>query len=420
MKNKPRLLLVGDYSAGTGFNRVVDHVKIAAARNFEIHQVGINYREKTFIDDQGITIYPYKPQPKDPHGAKKIGKLLQLLQPAIFLIVYDAIFMRFLLEALRYKRNPCKTVVYFALDGLILKQRKIISTLKSVDLCVLYSNFGHDHIQQLLKESPSLMPKYFPMKVIHHGVETSLFYPLNKIAQDPKDRAEFKQKIFPQLEKPEESFIILNGNRPVPRKRLDITLRAFALFAKNKPAGVKLHMHTSFIGGLPQIHLNTLIQELGIEDRILYRGIDPDAPKVDNETLNLIYNACDVGVNTCMGEGWGLVSCEHGATGAPQILPRHTAFPDIWGEVAQWVEPSGTTRVRFSPHLMHQIEIEDVAQAMEILYSDKKLYAQRAVASYERMQELQFNWSHIQDQWQATLLQTLEKPLIPQKTFINP
>jgi len=34
----------------------------------------------------------------------------------------------------------------------------------------------------------------------------------------------------------------------------------------------------------------------------------------DNE-LNIVYNACDIGINTSVREGWGLVSFEHGGYG---------------------------------------------------------------------------------------------------------
>ena len=63
----------------------------------------------------------------------------------------------------------------------------------------------------------------------------------------------------------------------------------------------------------------------GLEERLhlnpLAGGI------VDDRELNLLYNACDVGITTSMGEGWGLVSFEHGAAGAAQIVPDHSAAP---------------------------------------------------------------------------------------------
>lgn len=58
-----------------------------------------------------------------------------------------------------------------------------------------------------------------------------------------------------------------------------------------------------------------LARALGIEDRLLLTTTAPERPHVSDEHLGLIYQACDVGVNTSAGEGWGLVAFEHGATG---------------------------------------------------------------------------------------------------------
>jgi glycosyltransferase involved in cell wall biosynthesis len=57
-----------------------------------------------------------------------------------------------------------------------------------------------------------------------------------------------------------------------------------------------------------------------------------DAPPDD--MLNLIYNSCDVGINTADGEGWGLIPFEHASCRKPQIVPNHTACADIWEEAA--------------------------------------------------------------------------------------
>ena len=39
--------------------------------------------------------------------------------------------------------------------------------------------------------------------------------------------------------------------------------------------------------------------------RIIMTTDTPQPPSVDVGLLNIIYNACDVGVNTCKGEGHG-------------------------------------------------------------------------------------------------------------------
>ena len=57
-------------------------------------------------------------------------------------------------------------------------------------------------------------------------------------------------------------------------------------------------------------------------NRIIMSAQTKQPPSVPVEMLNMIYNAADVGVNTCKGEGHGLVNHEHAACGVPQIVPN--------------------------------------------------------------------------------------------------
>ena len=77
----------------------------------------------------------------------------------------------------------------------------------------------------------------------------------------------------------------------------------------------------------------------GIEDRLILTAVEPYLPAVGDEVLNWIFNACDVGINTSVGEGWGLVNLEHAATGAAQVVPRHSACEELWTGSALLLEP---------------------------------------------------------------------------------
>ncbi|MCK4822759.1 glycosyltransferase, partial [bacterium] len=137
---------------------------------------------------------------------------------------------------------------------------------------------------------------------------------------------------FPLEQKPEflNSFIILNANRNQPRKRIDITMRAFRDFARDKPQNVKLYLHMGTRDmGWDIVRLAT---RYGIDDRLALSSMAPNLASVPDERLNEIYNACDIGLNTSLGEGWGLTSWEHAATGKPQIVPDSSALPEVWGK----------------------------------------------------------------------------------------
>ncbi|MEL6942579.1 MAG: glycosyltransferase family 4 protein [Bacteroidota bacterium] len=401
-EKQKRILLVGDYMDGTGFNRVVNHFKKAVTPHFEVHHVGINYRGESFLDEDGVMIYPQMTKNGGHLGYKNIGRLIEKIEPDIFFVIFDLIFIRFILEALRYRKKPLIVGAYVALDGLITKHRKMLSPLKALDFCVLYTNFAYNHIQEILLKSPSTLRKKVDFRIIPHGVETDIFYPLNSKLNTQK--VDVRRKVFPELQDVENAFIVFNGNRPVPRKRLDITLKAFALFVKDKPSNVKLYLHNTFLGGLPANDIQDLINQLNIKDRILKGPLKKGQGIVDNETLNLIYNACDVGMNTCMGEGWGLVNCEHGATAKPQILPKHTAFPEIWEQAVSWVDYKTTTPVNYSPHHMYLIDPVEVASSLERLYKDDKYYAEQSTAAYQQMTNDRFSWKNIEKKWEKLFL----------------
>ena len=123
--------------------------------------------------------------------------------------------------------------------------------------------------------------------------------------------------------------MVLNASRPDRRKRVDLTVKGFAQFAADKPANVRLCLHHAIMDEASERELRSVIQQCGIAERVSLNPLGNGVAADDD--LNLLYNACDVGINTSMGEGWGLVTIEHGAAGAPQIVPDHTACAELWG-----------------------------------------------------------------------------------------
>jgi glycosyltransferase involved in cell wall biosynthesis len=396
---KQKILLIGDYREGTGFHRVVAHIKNAIKDDFEIHHVGILYRGEVFQEEEGITLYPETDGKGGQMGHKYIARLIDEIQPDVFFIVYDIIFVRFLLESLRHKTRGMLRGAYLALDGEIIKRRKMISPLKELDFCVWYSDFAHNHVQDILKEQRSLLSRPIDFSIIPHGIESSYF---NPISEDPVEKRVLARKeMFPDLKHPESTFIVLNANTPAPRKRIDLTLKTFAEFAKGKSSDdVKLHLHQSFNRGNFDRTTHQLIQELNLEPYLLKCALSTENAILTNEQLNLLYNACDVGINTCMGEGWGLVNFEHAATKAPQILPAHSCFPEIWKDSALWITSMERKEVNFTPHFMYTIDPKDAANQLEKLYKDSNLQNEYGQKGYDIVTQSKYDWQHIEAQWQ--------------------
>jgi D-inositol-3-phosphate glycosyltransferase len=111
--------------------------------------------------------------------------------------------------------------------------------------------------------------------------------------------------------------------------------------------------------------------------------------------LNLLYNACDVGINTSMGEGWGLVSFEHGAAGAAQIVPDHSACAEVWNGRAEMIPPARRYRPEFSVFEMGEVSAEGVAQALNNLYGNPQRRQQLAQAAYQAALNPEYSWDAV-------------------------
>ena len=273
----------------------------------------------------------------------------------------------------------------------------VAENLRPYDHLVAFNQFGASTMAQALKEAALRNDHVFPrnFEIIPHGVERSNFYPLD--GRRGEDRSLAKKQLFPDTEDFQNSFVVFNGNRNQSRKRIDVTMKGFALFAKDKPSSVKLYLHmgTRDLGW----DIVELAKRLGIDDRLLLTSRSETLAWESKEMLNTIFNACDVGINTSNGEGWGLVSFEHAATGACQIVPGHTGCGELWNGVADLLKPSWTS---VNTSLMtddQNISHETVAVALEKLYSDPIYRASMAKKAFDFVNQDRFCWKRIGQHW---------------------
>src|SRR4030095_984294 len=152
------------------------------------------------------------------------------------------------------------------------------------------------------------------------------------------------------------------------RKRVDLTVRGFARFAAGKSANVRLCLHHAIMDEASDRQLRSWIHDCGLTDRVT---LNPFGNRiVSDDELNLLYNACDVGINTAMGEGWGLVSCEHGAAGAAQIVPDHSACGELWRDKGELIPLERSYRPEFSVLEMGEGSGDGVRHSLENLYNN--------------------------------------------------
>ena len=392
------VLFVGDAVAATGFARVMHSLCEALQSDYEIHQIAINYHGDPH--DCAWRIYPAK-LGGDVFGVNRLLPLVESVRPALIFLLNDIWILADYMTQLRTLPALPKVVMYCPVDAGPIEP-SAIERLEGVERFVVYTEFAKREIEAALAGLRQRRPDFaFPIiEVIAHGVDSVLFHPL--YAEDvgeftSEGRRRAIQSIFGDDPEMQDAFIVLNANRNQPRKRIDLTIKGFAQFAAGKPADVKLHLHMGVEdAGWNVVHL---ARRYGIDERIILTTNGDNLPSVPIEQLNTIYNAASVGINTSIGEGWGLVSFEHAATGAAQIVPRHSACEELWQGAALMVEPVMSLTTEGMLTEGHYVSSEGVAAALQRLYDDRALLSAMSQAAYRNATRPEYRWSVIAGQW---------------------
>jgi glycosyltransferase involved in cell wall biosynthesis len=406
LKNMNRILIIGDAVAPTGFARVIRSIFERVREDFELHQLATRY-------DGGPHEYPWKLYPaakgKSVYGYDQIVPLMATIKPAIVFLLYDIPFQIPYLEELRKVAKQPKIVIYSPVEsGPIAPE--IMLGLCGVSRYVMYTDYGRDEIAKSVERIRAEQPHFqFPeLDVIPHGVDSHRFYPLGNDERGdiPARRLEARRAMNFDDDEHLNAFIVLNANRNMPRKRIDLTMQGFAQFARDKPANVKLYLHmaTEDTGW----NVAILAKRYGIFKRLMMTRADNVRPQFSDEQLNLLYNACDVGITTTTGEGWGMVSFEHAATRAAQIVPRHTSMAQLWDGAAEFIDP--VIKLTYPGNLTeaHLVTPDGVAAALERVYRDRDHRRLLADAAYRNATRPEFDWNSIASRWKQLFLEVVK------------
>jgi glycosyltransferase involved in cell wall biosynthesis len=394
-QQKKKILVIGDGATSSGFARVVKSIFIRLSDHYDIKQL-------LPFDVSLSGSEPDWPWPLFGIEQGEIDRLLDDLQPELILIVNDMHVIRkymLLIDSWR-KTHEVKLLAYCPID-LTPLPLDLVGPLQSLDVLVAYTEFGRHVIEAsfLQLNAGNRVPE---MRVIPHGIDTDVFFPLNS---DLSDRKAARRTIFGEDVDYLDAFIVLNANRNQPRKRIDLTIRGFSLFAEGKPANVFLYLHM----GMKDLawDIEELCKRHGIYERLIVSANSATHPSVDDERLNVIYNACDVGVNTAVAEGWGLVSFEHAATGAAQIVPCHTALAELWEGSAVTVRPSFSLTDPKGLFDEYFVAPEDIASSLESLYRNPAYRQQMSLRAYLNAVQPKYSWGVIAETWKQLLDQCL-------------
>jgi len=397
-EDKIKVLWISDLITPTGFSRVAHSILGYLPREkYEIIGLGVNYRG----DPHGMQ-FPVYPAilGGDIYGFNRLADILKSHTIDVIYILNDAWIIHEYLKRIKeiYVEGTTrpKVVVYFPVDA---RHHSPLwyTNFDIVDSANVYTEFGK-------KISEAVYDGKF--NIIPHGVDKKVF------SQLFARRSQAKEVLYSNTSNKDiigdDAFIFLNANRNQPRKRLELTMQGFRLFAEGKPSNVSLYMHC---GNTDAKHIDVaeLAKRLGIQTRLIITGTVTGIQHVSDNKLNLIYNATDVGLNTGLGEGWGLPNMEHALTGAPQLVPDHSACAEIYRDCGILIPTYSDLMLDGGAMTFGRlVSPEAVAEAMEKIYTDKDLYKELAKKSVEKFSSKEYDWETIAATWDGIFHSVLQ------------
>ena len=393
MAKKPKLLWCGDIAAKTGFARVTENVLPYLAKKFNIVVLAHNWWGDPHPLQKKYKMYPSSNRFQTaPFGENRIREIVHAEAPDIVFTINDMWIVNEQYRQIKdyHEKKKFKFIGYVPMDsyGWV---GCLAETANDWDAIISYTKFGaYEFIQGGITK---------PIAVVPHGVTPGQFYPIEK--------KEARKKLG--LE--EDTFIVFNGNRNQFRKRIDITIAAFAKFAVDKPdTRLYLHMGKKDQGWdlMNLFDREMKRNKIEADNRIILTADVDGPPGVEVDTLNTIFNVADIGINTCKGEGWGLVNFEHAACRVAQVVPGHTSCKEIFEGYGRLIRCDHIDTDTNYGREMPCPSTEHLTEILNDLYENRDKLEATAELCYQRALEEQFTWEKIGAQFLGIFEDTLK------------
>jgi len=244
------------------------------------------------------------PTPSINRNAQKLRKDIEAE-----LIVWDPAFPLGVVAP--RSRTPYALVLHgaeLAIPGKIpIVKSFLVNTLKKASLVICAGNYPAEEAERIAKQS-------LPLAIIPPGVDVERFCPATSLE---------KEKIRKDLEIPNTSPVLLTLTRLVPRKGIDILIKAVKILKKDFPELLLLIAGT----GRDLQRLKGLAKDS--KESIKFLG------EISEGELPDLYRASDIFCMPCRSrwggleqEGFGIVFLEAAASGIPQIAGKSGGSAD--------------------------------------------------------------------------------------------
>jgi len=332
-------------------------------------------------------------------GIPNIEGVIEMVKPEVLWTIGDCWMVNYITDL--KNRNKFKWVGYTPVDGTPVLDYWL-PWMKNMDQPVMETQYGVD---EMAKAGLPGLP------FIYHGCNIENFRPLGPEAKkDIKKNisclgVKDKNNMYVYKGLPEDSFVVGCVARNQPRKNFDKTLKAFKIFAQDKP-NARLWLHTSPIDqgyNLPQ-----LIEVLGIKDKVVFTPRYNIANGLSERDLNILMNTFDVHLLPTQGEGFGIPILETMAAGVPQVVTDYTSHVEFAKEggllIPVWEYDDFITGM---PHPVERAipRPTEAAKLIQQIYEDTEL--RNKLAKGARVKAETMSWAATIPKWDEIMQKVL-------------
>lgn len=210
---------------------------------------------------------------------------------------------------------PVPAINYVPIDSPMT--RRMANYLKNAYKIVGMTEFGFKELARFFPPSK--------ITLIEHGVNTSVFHPDTRLREIGRKTL----KTVGGEDVPENAFIALDVATNIgERKLLPFLILTFKEFVDTHKDAYLL-LYTNRRMNYPAGYdLDIFAEEVGLKN-LIFLSNNPIVDSLDDDMMNILYNACDVFVNSSLGEGFGLPFLEAMACGLPCAATNTASAPEL-------------------------------------------------------------------------------------------
>ena len=395
-----KILFYATYpTQSNGYARIGNNITnyLASKDNVEIYYFGISAYAQNLVareihpNIKLINVLEQSPS-KNAYGDDLIVPAIKQIQPDIVFLYNDILIISRMLNQINTITIPRTFKVYTYIDLVYeYENTQIIQFIdKFTDRFFVFSECWKKSLAN------SGVPES-KMSILKHGLDVSKVFKM--------DQEEARKNIGLGL----DDFIVLNINRNTHRKAIDITVSSFLRFLKRHHSDPRIKLYLTANKEPSSYDVLEILRVECIQLNLNYHKIIHEHVLITNHTImtdqlvNQLYNACDVGLNTCYGEGFGLCNLEHASVGKPQIMSGVGALRDIFHEGrCKLIEPCTKvyipTALDMTGGYIEICRTEDFVEALDDYYLNKEKRKEDGKFYEDRISK-EYNWNDILEEF---------------------